>query len=118
VKFVDYVHHWDLPLFYRAASLAVYLSQYETFGIPPLEAMACGVPVIASDSSAIPEVSGGGALIVDPHNTDLLASLIFKVLTEENFARELTKRGLKWCQKYTWRRNIEETVWLFRQLTA
>ena len=114
VRFLDYVHHWDLPDLYRAASLAVYPSEYETFGIPPLEAMACGTPVIASSLTAVPEISGGGACIVNPHDIEQMACVMSRVLADGAYCQALAHRGLAWCRQYTWKRNISETLELFR----
>jgi glycosyltransferase involved in cell wall biosynthesis len=116
VHFVDYVHHWDLPDLYRAASLAVYPSSLETFGIPPLEAMACGTPVIVSCCAAVPEISGGGACVVDPHDVVAQAEAMLRVLNDRNYRHTLIEQGRAWCQQYTWRRNIGETLDLIKLL--
>lgn len=114
--FIDFLHHWDLRLFYYSASLAVYPSDLETFGIPPLEAMACGLPVIVSDRTAIPEISGGGSLIVNPHNIAEMAESMHQVLTDLELNRGLRSRGQVWCRHFTWERNISETITLIRGL--
>jgi glycosyltransferase involved in cell wall biosynthesis len=116
VHFLDYVHHWDLPAFYQKASLAVYPSLYETFGIPPLEAMACGTPVIVSNRTCLPEVSGGGALIVDCTDIPQLSEAMIYVLSNDKYKRELIDLGLKWSQQYTWQRSVQETIDLCKSI--
>jgi glycosyltransferase involved in cell wall biosynthesis len=118
VHFLDYVHHWDLAGLYRSASLALYPSELETFGIPPLEAMACGTPVIVSGFTAIPEVSGGGACIVDPHDICAQADAMFRVLDDRVYREDLVKLGLTWCQQYTWHRSISETLALMAEYSS
>ena len=118
VHFLDYVHHWDLPCIYRSASLALYPSGLETFGIPPLEAMACGTPVIVSGFTAIPEVSGGGACIVDPRDICVQADAMFRVLDNRAYRETLVNSGLTWCQRYTWRRSISETLALMAEYSS
>jgi glycosyltransferase involved in cell wall biosynthesis len=118
VDFVDYVHHSELASFYHAASLAVYPSQLETFGIPPLEAMACGLPVIVSGQTATAEISGGGAIVVDPAKTEDFAEAMARILTDEEWRAQISRRGLNWCQRYTWERNISETLSLIKDMTA
>jgi glycosyltransferase involved in cell wall biosynthesis len=118
VHFMDYVHHWDLPDLYRAASLAVYPSEFETFGIPPLEAMACATPVIVSSCTAVPEVSGGGACVVDPHDITAHAEAIFQLLNDNHYRQALVERGIAWCHQYTWLRNVRETLALIKSLDS
>ncbi|MGA2362504.1 MAG: glycosyltransferase family 1 protein [Candidatus Aminicenantales bacterium] len=118
IHFFDYVHHWDLRLFYAAADLAVYPSELETFGIPPLEAMACGVPVIVSDRTAVPEISGGGSLVVNPHDIPLMAESMFQVLSNKKLKKELKDKGKSWCKQFTWERNISETIQLMKTLAS
>ena len=110
VHFFEFIHHWDLGHFYRTASLAVYPSELETFGIPPLEAMACGVPVIVSDKTAMPEVSGEGALVVDPHDIERMAEEMYRIITNKDVGEALRCKGLALSKRYTWERNISETL--------
>jgi glycosyltransferase involved in cell wall biosynthesis len=80
----------------------VFPSLYEGFGLPPLEAMACGTPVVTSDVSALPEVVGDAALLVDPLDVDALASAIRRLWTDEGLRQDLRARGLSRVRRYTW----------------
>jgi len=88
---------------YNLASVFIYPSFYEGFGFPPLEAMACGVPVVASFASSLPEVVGDAALMVDPYNINDLAGALEKVLVDENLKNKLIARGLEQAKKFSWR---------------
>ena len=116
VHIFNYIHHWDLVSFYHGAGVLVYPSELETFGTPPLEAMACGVPAIVSNATAMPEVSGGGAAVVDPHNAEQVAETIYKILSDDQYRDELIQKGLSWCKQYSWERNVQETVALLKEL--
>ena len=83
VIFTGYVLDDDLPAIYNTADLFVYPSLYEGFGLPPLEAIVCGTPVITSNTSSLPEVVGDAGIMVDPHDVDRLADAMYKVLTND-----------------------------------
>jgi alpha-1,3-rhamnosyl/mannosyltransferase len=100
-----YVPDEDLPPLYSGASLFVYPSFYEGFGIPPLEAMACSTPVIASDNSSIPEVVGDAGILVDAHDSTALALHIEKVLYDPALANELRRKGLERAKAFTWEKS-------------
>jgi alpha-1,3-rhamnosyl/mannosyltransferase len=89
----DYVVDTDLPALYSGASLFAYPSHYEGFGMPPVEAMACGVPVVTADNSALPEAVGDAALMIDSHDADALAGAMTKVLRDPSLAADLVTRG-------------------------
>jgi len=116
VIFLDYLPNEKLPSLYRNADLFVYLSELESFGIPPLEAMASGVPVIVSDKSAVAEISGGGGWAVDPDDQKSIIQAMETLLTNPIRREEAIQRGLRWAQRYHWRKNAEETVQLFHDL--
>jgi glycosyltransferase involved in cell wall biosynthesis len=80
----------------------------EGFGLPVLEAMACGTPVITSSSSSLPEVGGDAAILVDPHDAIDLSDAMYRVLANADFRRELRERGLKWVGGFSWRRTAEQ----------
>ena len=100
-RFAGYVADADLPALYAAARVFAYPSLYEGFGIPPLEAMACGTPVVASTAGALPEVLGDAALLVDPYDEDALAEALQAAADDRG---ELRRRGLERAARYTWQR--------------
>lgn len=102
VKFLDYVAEPDLPALYSAADLFAYPSLYEGFGLPPLEAMACGTPVVCSNTTSLPEVIGDAALTVDPHNTGAIAEAMHRVLSEYDLREQMIARGLQQASQFTW----------------
>jgi glycosyltransferase involved in cell wall biosynthesis len=115
VIFPGFVASADLPLLYNGADLFVYPSLYEGFGLPPIEAMACGTPVIVANTSSLPEVVGKAALLVNPHDTLKLAETIWQVLNDPELAASLTTKGLQHCQKYTWTANAVQILQIYHQ---
>ncbi|MFC1932145.1 glycosyltransferase family 4 protein [Chloroflexota bacterium] len=109
VTFVDYVSEPDLACYYCSAMLLAYPSLYEGFGLPPVEAMACGCPVVASNTSSLPEVIGEAGIMVDPYDTDSLAQAMRRVLTDEKLRNDMIKKGLEQSKKFTWERAAEHT---------
>jgi glycosyltransferase involved in cell wall biosynthesis len=109
VQFTGYVPDADLPLLYNAANVFCYPSLYEGFGLPVLEAMACGVPVITSNLSALPEVAGDAARLVDPYDTNALAHALYETAADDALRQELRRRGLARAQLFTWARTAEQT---------
>lgn len=105
-RFAGYVGDQDLPDLYAAASVFAYPSLYEGFGIPPVEAMACGTPVVASTAGALPEVLGDAALLVDPYDEDALALALAAAVEDRG---DLRRRGLERAARYTWPRAAAET---------
>jgi glycosyltransferase involved in cell wall biosynthesis len=116
VDFLHYVPNDDLPLIYNLADCFVYPSLYESFGLAQLEAMACGCPVIGANAGAIPEVTGGTALLFDPHSPEDLAQAILKVVTEPEVRRDLVARALVRVREFTWERSARNTLEVFREL--
>ena len=108
----------DLPLFYNAASVFVYPSIYEGFGLPPLEAMACGTPTITSSVSSIPEVVGDGAILTNPFNSLELAEKMFEVLTNEDLALLYTVKGLKRANEFTWQKTALQTLQAYKECSV
>lgn len=109
VVFPGFVAAEDLPSLYNAANLFVFPSLYEGFGLPPLEAMACGVPVIAADTSSLPEVVGGAARLVDPLDPEGLARTMAEVLADRVEAERLSQAGLARSREFSWRRTATLT---------
>lgn len=100
----------DLSALYNGAELFVFPSLYEGFGLPPLEAMACGTPVVASNVSAIPEVTGEAALLVDPLNVEEIAGAMQLVLDNPGLAQDLRERGLARAAEFTWEKTARQTI--------
>ena len=105
----------DLPALYSAATAFVFPSLYEGFGLPVLEAMACGTPVICSNTSSLPEVAGAAALLVDPLDTAALADALRHVLTDGDLRADLRRRGLAQAARFTWTQTAAATLAVYRQ---
>jgi len=116
VVFAGYVLGEDLSLLYNAADLFVYPSLYEGFGLPPLEAMACGTPVITSNTSSLPEVVGDAGIMVNPYDANELADKMCKVLTNEDLKKELSKKGLKRAKLFSWEKCARETLEVYKEV--
>ncbi len=107
VKLLGYVPDDDLAPLYSGAECFVYPSLYEGFGLPVLEAMACGCPVITSDVSSLPEVAGKGALFVNPRNVDEIACALDKIITDKKLTNEIVEEGRKQAKKFSWQKTAE-----------
>jgi glycosyltransferase involved in cell wall biosynthesis len=110
VLFPGYIADADLPALLSGALGFVFPSLYEGFGIPVLEAGACGVPVITSNTSSLPEVAGDAALLVDPHDVDAIAEAMHRLVTDEALRTELARRGLENVQRFSWEKCARETL--------
>ncbi len=106
----------DLAALYNGCELFVFPSLYEGFGLPPLEAMACGTPVVCSNTSSLPEVVGDAALFVQPLDTRGLADAIREVLTNGKLRSGMREKGLIQAKKFSWERNAMETLELYRKV--
>jgi len=108
---VDHIESNDLVLLYNAADLFVWLSSYEGFGLPPLEAMACGTPVITTKMASLPEVVGNAAIIVNnPKNINEISNAIYRGLTDNNLRNKLSKKGIEQANKFSWKKTAEKTL--------
>jgi glycosyltransferase involved in cell wall biosynthesis len=116
VLFAGYVPDEDLVKFYNVADLFVYPSLYEGFGLPPLEAMACGCPVISSNLSSLPEVVGDAGILVDPYNVDVFTDKMYGVLTNGILREELRKKSLKRAKMFSWDRTAVETWKVYEEV--
>lgn len=116
VIFTDFVEGRDLPNIYNMSVALVYPSLYEGFGLPPLEAMACGIPVISSNTASIPEVVGSAGILVNPYQVDELAHAICQVVGSSELRQEMSRAGLARAQDFSWRKCALETMNVYRQL--
>ncbi len=116
IVFPGFVPDEDLPAIYSAADLFVFPSLYEGFGLPVLEALACGTPVIASNASSVPEVAGDSALLVDPSSVEALVHDMRAVLNNTELRQDLQARGPKQAAKFSWQRAARETLDVYSSL--
>ena len=110
IVFTGYVPDKDLAILYNAAEMLVYPCLYEGFGIPVLEAMACGCPVITSNVSSMPEVAGDAALLVDPESTENIKSAMSRLIKDRKLNQDMVKRGLKRSDEFSWEGCARETL--------
>ncbi|MBU0625113.1 glycosyltransferase family 4 protein [Patescibacteria group bacterium] len=116
IKFIGYVAEADKPALYSAASIFAYPSFYEGFGMPALEAMACGTPVVASHTSSLGEVVGDGGLLVNPARVDELVLSLQELLSNKKLCELLAEKGIKRAQQFTWKRSAVELEKVFSSL--
>lgn len=115
-KFIDFADQSHLMQLYNGAEVFIFLSLYESFGIPLLEAMACGVPVVASITGAIPEIAGDAALLINPDNGQELKAAMMKLLNDENLRNNLIARGLKQAKEYSWMKTAKKTLAIYESV--
>ncbi len=113
-----FVEEEDKPSIYSGASLFVFPSLYEGFGLPPLEAMSCGAPVVCSNRTSLPEVVGEAALSVDPDNTHELAEAMQRILTDNTLRADLQARSLQRAGQFNWRKTAAETLAVYEEVLA
>lgn len=116
VTYIDYVSDEDLVLLYNAAELFIYPSLYEGFGLPLLEAMACGCPVVTSNLSSLPEVVRDAGYLINPYDEDEIAKAMLEILKNENLKENLIKKGLERIKKFSWRKTAEETLEVYKEV--
>jgi len=110
-----YVPETDLPALYSGAICFVYPSYFEGFGLPPLEAMRCGAPVIAGDRTSLPEVVGAAGLLVDPFDIDALAAAIEKVINDSDLRAQLSVKGFERAKLFDWRETARKTLAIYQR---
>lgn len=118
VIFTGFVEEEDLPYLLSGARAFCFPSLYEGFGLPVLEAMACGCPVITSNVSSLPEVTGNAALLVDPYDVQQIADAMTKVLTDDKLCEDLKQRGLKQAKKFSWETAARQLLDIFNTMTT
>jgi len=116
IYFPGYVPQEELPLWFNTASLFVYPSYFEGFGLPVLEAMACGTPVITSTASSLPEVAGDAARLVEPTNTEALAQAMAEVMSRADLRETMRKQGIEQASQFSWEKTAQETVNVYRKV--
>ena len=118
VHFLGRVSTEDLLELYNAAELLVHPAFYEGFGLPPLEAMACGTPVVVSNTSSLPEVVGDAALMVEPTDVDGMTVAMWRLLSDKALHQEMSDKGLKRARQFSWRRAAIETLSIYRRVAG
>src|SRR5437762_6444934 len=114
VRFLGYLPEETLAVMYRLAGVFVFPSLYEGFGLPPLEAMASGTPVVVSNVSSLPEVAGDAAVLVDPYSPEAIAEGILKVLQSAHLRADLRQRGFARVKQYSWERSVARVREVYR----
>jgi glycosyltransferase involved in cell wall biosynthesis len=115
VKFLNFVPTADLPYFYNGAEVFAYPSLYEGFGLPPLEAMQCGTPVITSNVSSIPEIVGDACLLADPYSIDSISELMFTLLTDRDEWQKFSLMGIEKAKEFSWQKTAIETFRVYEK---
>ncbi|OLC42200.1 MAG: hypothetical protein AUI64_05550 [Acidobacteria bacterium 13_1_40CM_2_64_6] len=116
VRFLGYLPEETLAVMYRLAGVFVFPSLYEGFGLPPLEAMASGTPVVTSNVSSLPEVAGDAAVLVDPYDALSIADGIHRVLTDETLRRDLRKKGVARAGMFSWEASVRRVHKIYMQI--
>jgi glycosyltransferase involved in cell wall biosynthesis len=116
VRFLGYMPEETLAVMYRLAGVFVFPSLYEGFGLPPLEAMASGTPVVTSNVSSLPEVAGDAALLIDPYNPQAIADGITRVLSDATLRDELRRKGLARARQFSWEQSVRRVHDIYREV--
>jgi len=116
VIFTDFVPEADLPIYYSGADVFVLPSLYEGFGFPVLEAMACGCPVVTSNTTSLPEVVGEAGIMVNPYDADSLAQAIRQVLTDSELRDNMARKGLEQAKKFSWEKTAKQTLAVYNKV--
>ncbi|WZL74585.1 glycosyltransferase family 1 protein [Clostridiaceae bacterium 35-E11] len=116
IVFIDFVQKDVLPFFYNACEVFVYPSLYEGFGLAPLEAAACGVPIVASNTASIPETMGDACVYISPHNIVHMAQEIYDTIMNKDQRENLSIKAFKQSKKYSWKKASKETLKVYKDL--
>lgn len=116
VNFLGYISDSKLPDFYRNLDVFIYPSLYEGFGLPPLEAMACGCPVICSNKYSLPEIIGDAGILVNPNDVRKILSSIKKVKNNKKIRENMKKKGIRQAKKFSWEKNAKETLEIYKKI--
>jgi glycosyltransferase involved in cell wall biosynthesis len=115
VRFLGFVPFETLRCFYQSAAAFVFPSRYEGFGLPPLEAMACGAPVVTSNVSSLPEVVGDAAVLVNPENVFDIVRGISDVLLDEPLRASLIRKGREQAARFSWSRTARQVLEIYEE---
>jgi len=118
VRWIGYVDEEDKPVLYRNAEVFVFPSRHEGFGLPPLEAMACGTPVVASDSGSLPEIIGPAGFALDPDDARQMAGAIISLVMDEPLAADLRRQGPEQAAKFNWQNTAIETLAVYAKVAG
>jgi glycosyltransferase involved in cell wall biosynthesis len=118
VRFLGYLPEETLAVMYRLAGVFVFPSLYEGFGLPPLEAMASGTPVVTSNVSSLPEVAGDAAVLVDPYEPQAIADGIYRVLTDERLRRDMVHKGIARAGQFSWEQSVRRVRAIYGEVGA
>jgi glycosyltransferase involved in cell wall biosynthesis len=118
VRLIGYVADEDLPALYRAADVFAFPSLYEGFGIPVLEAMGCGTPVVTSMVSSLPEVAGKAALMVPPEDVEALAQAMWQLMSDQALRNDLVRRGYEQVKRFTWRQSAGKLLDIYSHIAG
>ncbi len=116
LRFGGYIGNSSLPYIYSGAKVFIYTSLRESFGIPVLESMACGTPVVTSDTSAMPEIAGEGAILTDPFDPEAIAGEILKLEQDKRFYDRQVEYGLERVKRFSWERTAEQMLKLYNSI--
>jgi len=116
IQYKGFIENQDLPYMYSLATIFLFPSFYEGFGLPVLEAMQSGIPVLASNTSSLPEVVGGAGLMHDPKDYESFAKDMIKLLEDRNFYDKMKNKGLEQAKKFTWQKTTKKIINLFNQI--
>ena len=116
IVFTDFVPDDHLKALYSQAAIFIYVSFYEGFGLPILEAMQMGTPVVTSNVSSMPEVAGDAAILVDPYNPEEIAQAMFQIMNSEDLRDTLIRKGYTRGQAFSWEKTANQTIEVYREV--
>jgi glycosyltransferase involved in cell wall biosynthesis len=116
VIFTGYIPESEMPKWYSASDLLIYPCEYAGFGLPPLEAMACGTPVITSNTTSLPEVVGKAGIMIDPHDEERLADEMYRVLNDTKLSKNMTEMGLERAKLFNWDESAQQTLEVYKAM--
>jgi glycosyltransferase involved in cell wall biosynthesis len=118
VRFIGSVDEGDKPALYRGAVVFIFPSRYEGFGLPPLEALACGTPVVGGDAASLPEVVGDAGVLLSPDDVEGMARALIQLATDDSLHAELSRRALTQAARFSWERTARETLAAYREVAG